>query len=73
MITKVFKSGNSMALRIPKELKPCEGEMSIYRKGNYWIVEPVPTKCWPQDFFKEIRIEDPDFDRPDQGAHRSFD
>ena len=72
MITKVFKSGNSMALRIPKELKPCEGEMSIYRKGNYWIVEPVQTKCWPQNFFRDIRIEDSDFIRPDQGTHRSI-
>lgn len=61
-----------MALRIPKELKPRVGEMSIHCKGNYWIVEPVSTKSWPQDFFEKIRIEDPHFARPDQGVHRSF-
>ncbi len=73
MITKVFKSGNSMALRIPKELEPSEGEMRIERKGNSWVVEPVASKSWPRNFFKKVRIEDPAFVRPEQGAHRSFD
>lgn len=62
-----------MALRIPKELEPHEGEMSIYRKGNCWIVEPLDTKSWPKDFFKKIHINDPKFVRPDQGTHRSVD
>ena len=62
-----------MALRIPKELKPRVGEMSIYRKGSYWIVEPVSTTSWPKGFFKKIRIKNPNLSRPDQGTHRSFD
>ena len=73
MITKVFKSGNSMALRIPKELEPREGEMSIYRKGNYWIVGPLQTESWPQNFFEEVCVKDHDFTRPNQGDHRSFE
>jgi virulence-associated protein VagC len=73
MVTKVFKSGNSMALRIPKELEPKEGEMSIHRKGNCWIVEPVKTKSWPKNFFEKIHIEDPSFIRHDQGAHSPVD
>jgi virulence-associated protein VagC len=73
MITKVFKSGNSMALRIPKELEPREGEMHIERKGKRWIVEPVNAKAWPRNFFKKVRINNPEFSRPDQGGHRSFD
>lgn len=72
MLTKVFKSGNSMALRIPKELDPREGEMRIERKGKRWIVEPVTSKAWPRNFFKRVRIKDPDFVRPEQGGHRSF-
>lgn len=72
MITKVFKSGNSMALRIPKELEPREGEMRIECIGKRWIVEPVATKTWPRNFFKKVRIEDPEFVRPDQGKHRDF-
>lgn len=73
MITKVFKSGNSMALRIPKELEPREGEMRIERKGKRWIVEPVKSKTWPRNLFKKIRINTPDFVRPEQGGHRKFD
>jgi len=44
MITKIFKSGNSMALRLPKELNAREGEISIKRQGNRWIVEPVKAR-----------------------------
>lgn len=73
MITKVFKSGNSMALRIPKELEPKEGEMRIERKGKRWIVEPVASKAWPRNFFNRVRIDDPEFTRPEQGGHRKFD
>jgi virulence-associated protein VagC len=70
MITKIFKSGNSMAMRLPKELNAREGEISITRQGNRWIVEPVKARKWPKDFFKKIRITDPDFKRPEQGEHR---
>lgn len=62
-----------MAMRLPKELNAREGEISITRQGNRWIVEPVKTREWPKDFFKQIKITDPDFERPDQGNHRSVE
>lgn len=67
MIAKVFKSGNSYALRLPRELNPREGEMSVKRVGERWIVEPLKPDTWPEHFFEEIRIEDPSFKRPPQG------
>ena len=73
MITKIFKSGNSMAMRLPKELNAREGEISITRQGNRWIVEPVKSRKWPKDFFKKIRISDPDFKRPEQGEHHPIE
>ena len=62
-----------MVLRIPEELEPREGKMSIYRKGNCWIVEPLQTESWPEDFLERIHIDDPSFVRHDQGEHRPVD
>lgn len=72
MIAKVFKSGNSLALRLPRELNPVEGEMHIEPQGERWVVTPGKPREWPENFFETIRIEDKTFCRPEQGAHREF-
>jgi len=43
MLTRVFKSGNSLAVRIPKELAIVEAsqEVEIERVGNTLVVRPV--------------------------------
>jgi antitoxin VapB len=43
MLTRVFKSGNSLAIRIPKELAIVEAaqEVEIERVGNTPVVKPV--------------------------------
>lgn len=61
-----------MALRLPKELGAREGEMSIERCGEKWVVEPLKPAAWPKAFFERNRIDDPAFERPPQGEHRSF-
>jgi len=75
MIAKVFRSGNSLALRLPKELRPRVGEVKIEAVGDIWIVSPIaPIKRdkWPKGFFARIRLSDPDsFRRPDQGEFRT--
>jgi len=73
MIAKIFKTGNSMALRLPKLLNPKEGVVSIEAEGSRWIVEPVKPKKWPRGFFTKIRINDSAFTRPKQGKHRSIE
>jgi virulence-associated protein VagC len=74
MIAKVFKSGNSLALRLPKELKPEEGEVQIEVIGDRWVVSPVKPASWPKNFFQRIRLSDPTpFRRPPQGEHREID
>lgn len=40
MITKVFKSGNSQAVRIPKELQLPEGEVEIIKRGDELVIRP---------------------------------
>ena len=51
MVGKVFKSGNSLALRLPKELNPVDGEVHIEPRGEKWIVTPARAKRWPDHFF----------------------
>jgi antitoxin VapB len=44
MLTKVFKSGNSQAVRIPKEFKLEHDEVEIIKRGHELIIRPVSTK-----------------------------
>ena len=43
--TKVFRSGNSQAVRIPKEFQIEGDEVEIERKGNALILRPT-AKSW---------------------------
>lgn len=46
MLTRVFKSGNSLAVRIPKELafiEPAQ-DVEIERVGNTLVLRPVQQK-----------------------------
>ena len=41
LTAKVFKSGNSQAIRIPKELQTTEKEFMIRKSGNCYFLLPV--------------------------------
>jgi len=63
METKVFKSGNSRAVRLPKNLElPC-GPVSIRREGGKLIIEELTKGGWPAGFFESIRITRSEFAR----------
>ena len=73
MIAKIFKSGNSLALRLPRELRPEEGEVQIEVVGERWIVSPIKPVTWPKGFFSRIRLTNPTpLERPPQGDHREI-
>jgi virulence-associated protein VagC len=73
MIAKIFKSGNSMALRVPRELHPEEGEVEIEAVGDRWVVTPRKPEAWPRNFFARICLADPTaLKRPAQGEHREI-
>ncbi len=62
MKTKVFKSGNSLAVRLPKGLElPC-GEVSIRREGKAIVIEEC-SRTWPDGFFEDIMISREGFQR----------
>ena len=44
MITKVFKSGNSQAVRIPKELQIKDDEVEIIKRGEELIIRPLKNQ-----------------------------
>ncbi len=44
MITKVFQSGNSQAIRIPKELQLKDDEVEIIKRGEELIIRPLKAQ-----------------------------
>lgn len=75
MLTRVFRSGNSMAVRIPKELAFSDNiqEVEIEQIGNTLVVRPVEAQTladlmdicamFTPDFLAEGRDESPDVER----------
>lgn len=67
MLTKVFYSGNSQAIRIPKEFRFNTNEVEIFKHDNEVIIREKPKNLarafelftsFPDDFFKEERRDD---------------
>jgi antitoxin VapB len=59
---RVFKSGNSQAVRLPKEFQFDEKEVEIFKQDGDVILRPV-TKTW-RNYFNHGRRFTEDF--PDQ-------
>jgi virulence-associated protein VagC len=52
---------------LPEEFRFETPTVSIRRQGDAVILEPVKPGQWPEHFFEALRIDDPAFERPDQG------
>lgn len=71
-VAKIFKSGNSQALRLPKDFQFQSDEVEIFKRDGELIVREVPknlaeaftllTKL-PDDFFAEGRTDTPPQER----------
>jgi len=67
MLTRIFQSGNSLAVRIPKELAFADGvqEVEIARVGNTLVLQPIAKEtigdlsevfgAFPKSFMHEGR------------------
>jgi len=64
---KVFRTGRSQAVRIPKEFRFRDAEVSIRSEGEAVILEPIRPGTWPRGFWRRIRIRDAAWRRPRQG------
>ncbi len=60
---KVFRTGRSQAVRLPKEVRfpDDEGEVRVWRDGNRLVLEPVDE--WPPEFLAALE-SCPDFPEP---------
>lgn len=65
---KLFTTGGSQGVRLPKEYRFERAEVSIRKEGKAVIIEPKSKRRWPQNFFKQIRVTDRRFRRPEQGS-----
>lgn len=71
-IARVFKSGNSQAVRLPKEFRLESSEVEIFRRGDEIILREIPrtgTEIFdlltelPDDFMSEGRQDTPPQER----------
>jgi antitoxin VapB len=65
-VAKVFRSGGSQAVRLPKEFRFKGSEVYVQREGVRIVLIPKEKRPWPPRFFRAIRIADPSFRRPEQ-------
>ncbi len=62
---KLFRSGGSQAVRLPKEFRFDEQEeILVYREGKRVILEPV-RRGWSKEF-QELAGSAPDFPYPEE-------
>jgi virulence-associated protein VagC len=64
----VIETSQGQAVRLPDEFRFPVPIVSIRREGEAVILEPLKSAGWPEGFFDAIRIDDPAFARPSQGA-----
>jgi antitoxin VapB len=63
-VTTVFKSGNSLAVRLPKDFHVSGGKVEIFRRNHDVVIREIPKTLarafelftqMPEDFFAEGR------------------
>ena len=72
MHAKIFQSGNSQAVRLPKDFRFEGTEVEIYREGDKVILMPIAKSLksafdclsqLPDDFMREGREQEPPQER----------
>lgn len=62
---KVFWTGRSQAVRLPKEFRVESDTVLVRREGNAIVLEPADA--WPQGYAQSFAGVPDDFARPPQG------
>lgn len=66
VVARLFKSGRSQAVRLPKEFRFEGDSVLVHREGSAVILEPV--RDWPEAWVASFAGLPEDFERPDQGT-----
>jgi antitoxin VapB len=61
---KVFWSGPSQAVRLPKAFRFTTDEVTVRKVGKALILEPVPKRKWPAGYAASFSKMPKDFERP---------
>jgi virulence-associated protein VagC len=71
LTARVFRTGNSQAVRLPKEMRFSTSEVTVHREGRRLVLEPLEierdAKGWPKAFWT-LGGSAPDFEVGDRGA-----
>lgn len=51
---KIFWNGGSQAVRLPKEFRFRDDEVLIHRHGEAVVLEPIPKRDWPDDYWSKL-------------------
>ena len=62
---KVFWTGRSQAVRLPKEFRFATDTVLVHREGQAVVVEPADE--WPEGYVESFAGVPDDFNRPPQG------
>ena len=63
---RVFTTGRSQAVRLPKEFRFDTDTVLVHREGSSVILEPV--REWPEGYAESFAGIPDDFERPTQGT-----
>lgn len=61
---KLFWSGRSQAVRLPKQFRFQGDEVSVRREGRKVIIEPLPRQSWPRGYWESWKAVPDDFEAP---------
>jgi antitoxin VapB len=65
-VARVFTTGRSQAVRLPKEFRFEGDAVLIHRDGSSVILEPI--REWPAGYVESFAGVPEDFERPTQGS-----
>jgi antitoxin VapB len=63
---KVFWSGRSQAVRLPKAYRIEAAEVRVWKEGNRLVLEPIGEDGWPEGFFDLFGLADDTLDLGDR-------
>ena len=72
-VAKVFKNGQSQAVRLPKEFRFDTEEVFVSKDGNNIILFPKPKVTWEEFFALHEPCPDFELDRSENGPPQERD
>ena len=64
-IARVFMSGSSQAVRLPKAFRFEVDEVSIRKEGDELILSPLKPRPWPKGYWRSFGPLGNDFEAPE--------